>query len=237
MGNAMMIPEVKESRAERLRRQAQEQKQAKLEAKEKKGKPEIKSKVNMKGIHQTIEYTPEKEVPVLIDLPKQAKRIKSSYSKVRTYLTKHKGIVIAAVTFFTFMALFLLAFNQAHQAPIKDAAETKIAVNSSPTITTHTSKNPTKKVGVPVANEDKASTTTQPVSAVSPPAVPVVPTKDITVQEGDTLWSLAVDLYGDGTRWIDIWEQNKDVLTQGDIRNVNTPGHWIHKGQVLKVKT
>ena len=57
------------------------------------------------------------------------------------------------------------------------------------------------------------------------------------VQEGDTLWDIAEELYGDGSQWTQIWEVNADLLTSDDSRNLDQPGHWIHPGQILHIPT
>jgi nucleoid-associated protein YgaU len=45
-----------------------------------------------------------------------------------------------------------------------------------------------------------------------------------TVQSGDTLWKIAHDAYGDGSKYMQIFEANKDVLESPD-RNV--PGQKL----------
>lgn len=55
------------------------------------------------------------------------------------------------------------------------------------------------------------------------------------VSPGDTLWEIAERYYGDGERWVDIWEENKEELIKRDERNKTDHGHWIYPGQTLKV--
>lgn len=57
--------------------------------------------------------------------------------------------------------------------------------------------------------------------------------KSYTVKDGDTLWDIAEEAYGDGHKWVDIWEANEDMLTSKDARNASQPGHWIYPEQTL----
>jgi nucleoid-associated protein YgaU len=47
-----------------------------------------------------------------------------------------------------------------------------------------------------------------------------------TVQSGDTLWKIAASCYGDGSKYMQIFEANRDQL--------ETPEH-IAPGQVLRI--
>jgi hypothetical protein len=85
---------------------------------------------------------------------------------------------------------------------------------------------------------------TQYVREIEKPDPPVPATQDpapskryYTVVEGDTLWEIASkgEYYGDGTRWTELWEANKDMLIARDSRNESDPGHWIYSGQVLVI--
>jgi 5'-nucleotidase len=66
------------------------------------------------------------------------------------------------------------------------------------------------------------------------PAAPVA-SVNVVVHDGDTLWDIAVKVYGDGTQWTKIYDSNHNTLNADDARNVQQPGHWIHAGQVLHV--
>jgi 5'-nucleotidase len=100
---------------------------------------------------------------------------------------------------------------------------TKPAVVTKPIVGTHV---PANFAGIsnakPVAK--KAVSTDAPASSYS-----------YTVKDGDTLWDIAVKVYGDGTQWTKVWDMNKDMLTKADARNATAPGHWIHTGQVVQV--
>jgi nucleoid-associated protein YgaU len=37
-------------------------------------------------------------------------------------------------------------------------------------------------------------------------------TQSYTVASGDSLWAIAEKVYGDGSRWTDIYEANQDVI-------------------------
>ena len=47
-----------------------------------------------------------------------------------------------------------------------------------------------------------------------------------TVEKGDTLWKIAKQFYGDGSRYPEIFKANTDQLKNPDL---------IHPGQVLKI--
>jgi nucleoid-associated protein YgaU len=50
--------------------------------------------------------------------------------------------------------------------------------------------------------------------------------KTYTVQAGDTLGKIAQELYGDGSRWTEIYEANKDKIADPNV---------IEIGQELKI--
>jgi len=81
------------------------------------------------------------------------------------------------------------------------------------------------------------STTTASTVTVSPPLATQtdaqVAAKYYTVQDGDTLQSIADTCYDDSTKWSTLWEANKDTLTARDSRNAATPGKWLYAGQTL----
>lgn len=66
------------------------------------------------------------------------------------------------------------------------------------------------------------ATTTSPGSTPAPEAASVG--GNYTVVKGDSLWHIAVTVYGDGYRWIDIYKANKDLIHNPDL---------IYPGQVF----
>ena len=62
-------------------------------------------------------------------------------------------------------------------------------------------------------------------STASPPAGETV-TRTYTVVAGDSLSKIAKKIYGDASRWKEIFEANKDKIKNPDL---------IHPGQVLKI--
>ena len=62
-------------------------------------------------------------------------------------------------------------------------------------------------------------------SSAPTPAGPAV-TRTYTVVSGDSLSKIAKKIYGDGSRWKEIFEANRDTIKNPDL---------IHPGQVLKI--
>ena len=60
-----------------------------------------------------------------------------------------------------------------------------------------------------------------------------------TVKAGDDLWSIAQKMYGDGKRYMEIYELNKDVIDEWNIdKETGKPGNnreLIHPGQVFTI--
>ena len=81
---------------------------------------------------------------------------------------------------------------------------------------------PGEKILVPVIDLDAAP------DATRAPAVPARTTNASTyvVVDGDSLWAIAKKVYGEGSRWEQIFEANRDQLASGDDLRV---------GQVLRV--
>lgn len=61
----------------------------------------------------------------------------------------------------------------------------------------------------------------------------------VTVQLGDTLWSLAAKHLGSAYRWPEIWQTNKNALLKtqryGETRRARRMigPHWIFPGTIL----
>ena len=51
-------------------------------------------------------------------------------------------------------------------------------------------------------------------------------TYDYTVEAGDTLWAIALYMYGDGSRWRDLYDLNRGIIDNPNL---------IEPGQVLNV--
>ena len=62
----------------------------------------------------------------------------------------------------------------------------------------------------------------------------------ITVQQGDTLWSLAARHLGDPLKWRVLWEANRDVIEREQRRypearaGMDGPD-WIFPGTVIRI--
>jgi len=48
-------------------------------------------------------------------------------------------------------------------------------------------------------------------------AIETVLLNEYTVATGDTLWSICVRSYGDGYKWTEVWEANKDKVANPDL--------------------
>ena len=63
-------------------------------------------------------------------------------------------------------------------------------------------------------------------TSTAPAPVGEAVTRTYTVVAGDSLSKIAKKIYGDGRRWKEIFEANKDTIKNPDL---------IHPGQVLKI--
>jgi nucleoid-associated protein YgaU len=48
------------------------------------------------------------------------------------------------------------------------------------------------------------------------------PSGEYIVKRGDSLWKISVDLYSDGFKWTDIWNQNKELIPNPDLIETGT---------------
>jgi len=93
----------------------------------------------------------------------------------------------------------------------------------------------TKAVTLTNTNEGTTATTTPDRPA---PTAPNRTQSTHTVVSGDTLWGIAQRKLGDGSRWRDIYNLNKETIesaarTRGLASSAN--GHWIFPGTVLRL--
>jgi LysM repeat protein len=82
-----------------------------------------------------------------------------------------------------------------------------------------------KKVTLPAAESEETTATVEETRDTSTAAA--APTS-YTVKSGDCLWNIAKSVYGDGSRWKEIYEANKSVITS------NNP-NLIYPGQVFTI--
>jgi hypothetical protein len=95
---------------------------------------------------------------------------------------------------------------------------------------------PAVDVPVPTVTDKPVDSTPASTDDVVQPETPAqVQVDTAVIRSGDTLWDIAVAVYGDGSQWPRIYEANKDLLMHDDARNATDAGHWIHVGQVLNV--
>jgi nucleoid-associated protein YgaU len=55
---------------------------------------------------------------------------------------------------------------------------------------------------------------------------PAMNARTYTVKSGDSLWAIANEIYGDGSRWPEIFEANRDKISDANL---------IYPGQELKI--
>jgi 5'-nucleotidase len=119
---------------------------------------------------------------------------------------------------------------QTHQG---NEAATPITITKNPAVTTEKAKDTVKVPGIPVTPKETTQSPTQPETTE---AIKQVPVDTYIIAAGDTLWDIAVDIYGDGSRWTEIYEKNKDTINALDSRNAVDHGHWIHEGITLQIE-
>ena len=70
------------------------------------------------------------------------------------------------------------------------------------------------------------------------PQRPTTQTKSYTIKSGDTLWGIARQFYGTGTKWKTIYDANKDIIEKTAKkygRSSSDNGHWIYPGVTLTI--
>ncbi len=94
----------------------------------------------------------------------------------------------------------------------------------------------TARTGPPAQPVPVVRLMTQTTSAVIPSA-PMAAAQPVTVTHtvvpGDTLWSIAVQYYGDGTKWQAIYQANVGLPQPGG--GALTDAHWIYPGWSLTI--
>lgn len=85
----------------------------------------------------------------------------------------------------------------------------------------------------PVARQSQPEPGEQPqqagasATAATPAApAPAVSVRAVTVQEGDTLWAISQDRYGDGVLYVRVFEANRKAIRDPDL---------IYPGQVFTI--
>lgn len=62
--------------------------------------------------------------------------------------------------------------------------------------------------------------------------------KEYVIQSGDTLWSIAKKMYGDGSKWGAIFTANKKILDEAAKKHGKADsgnGHWIYTGTKITI--
>jgi hypothetical protein len=219
------IPMPTESRGARIAREKAEQEAAKAQAKASKNQPITKPKVSMSGADQTILYTPQKQTPTVIDLPKLGRKFKAFMKKSW-----------AIPAFIIMVALVVLATTLINSHQEKQQLADQLA-KESPSAESVTISDTPAPIPVTPAPAEPVVPVETPTHDIEPTdSIAAVPLDTYVIQRDDTLWDIAVTLYGDGSRWTEIYENNEDVLVSMDSRNIQDKGHWIHEGISLQLQ-
>lgn len=66
---------------------------------------------------------------------------------------------------------------------------------------------------------------------------PAEETTTYTIKAGDNMWEIAQQYLGDGSRWKEVYELNKDALdkTAADYGHSSNDGSWIFPGTTIKI--
>lgn len=66
---------------------------------------------------------------------------------------------------------------------------------------------------------------------------PAEKTESYTIKSGDNMWSIAQQYLGDGSRWKEIYEANKEALDQAaaDMGHSSNDGTWIFPGTTIAI--
>jgi len=97
---------------------------------------------------------------------------------------------------------------------------------SAPTPANPTADVPAPAPANPTADVPAPAPANPTVDVPAPDAVVTTAAGTYVVERGDNLWKIAKKVYGDGDRWIDIYNANSDVIKKD---------HIVYKGQVLRI--
>lgn len=66
---------------------------------------------------------------------------------------------------------------------------------------------------------------------------PAENTESYTIKSGDSMWAIAEQYLGDGSRWHEIYEANKEALDQAaaDMGHNSNDGTWIFPGTTINI--
>jgi len=124
-----------------------------------------------------------------------------------------------------------MAKSAGQTVPQDATAATPTPANPSTDVPAPAPENPTADASAPTpANPTADASVPTPanptVDVPAPDAVVTTAPGTYVVERGDNLWKIAKKVYGDGDRWIDIYNANSDVIKKD---------HVIYKGQVLRI--
>lgn len=83
-----------------------------------------------------------------------------------------------------------------------------------------------------VTEKDKGTTTTKPQSSTKKPSNNKP--KTYTVKHGDSMWEIAKKYLGDGSKYKQLYNLNKELIDKRNAKE-GTPKYTIYTGQVLRL--
>lgn len=92
-----------------------------------------------------------------------------------------------------------------------------------------------KKTTAPAANKTATKVSATKSKSTAQKTNAEVKADYYTIKLGDSLYSIAVKVYGKGDDWTKIWNANKEMLIKRDARNTSQLGKYIYPGQILKI--
>jgi hypothetical protein len=148
----------------------------------------------------------------------------SIWAKIKKFGPKALITAGALMVLFAVVSMFNMGVDKAPSPKVHPEASHKATEQSKPK----------ENSPAPVV-DNKPSEPSDAVSVDGHEDIVPVQVDTAIVHDGDTLWDIAVAVYGDGNQWHRIWEANKDRLMHDDVRNATDAGHWIHAGQTLDI--